>query len=282
MSAIPEAAPANATVPAKLPLWRTIGASYAIWFRNLPELIRITWVWLLIMVPILGLFMWWQTPAMMELMLNARAGKPDPNPGMTVLTQALNGIIVVPILSSIAVAWHRLLLRGEHVNGPYLRMDSVVVGYAVLFFVLGLLPSVPQYLAQIYTALTQPPQAADDNLGGVLASAVGGILTLIGFFCACRLFLVLPAKALGRDISLGTAWAATRKNNWRLLWGYVFCLLPMMIIGGIIGYWLMLAQPSRATATIVWTALSLIWPLFGMVGVGFLSLAYRHFFERAD
>jgi hypothetical protein len=282
MSAIPEAAPANATAPAKLPLWRTIGASYAIWFRNLPELIRITWIWLLIMVPILGLFMWWQAPAMMDMMLHARAGKPDPNEGMTVLTQALNGIIVVPILSSIAVAWHRLLLRGERVTGPYLRLDSVVIGYAVLFFLLGLLPSAPQYLGQFYAALTQPPQATEIRLGGALVSMAGTMLSLIAFFCACRLFMVLPAKALGQDVSFGTAWAATRKNNWRLFWGYLFCLMPMVIIGGVMGYWLTLAEPSRATAAIVWTVLSLLWPLIGMVGVSFLSLAYRHFFERAD
>ena len=70
------------------------------------------------MAPIVGLFMWWQAPAMLELMQNARAGRPDPNPGMTALMQAINSIILLPILSSIAVAWHRLLLRDEHVSGP--------------------------------------------------------------------------------------------------------------------------------------------------------------------
>jgi hypothetical protein len=271
---MPEAA------PAKLPVWKTIGESYVIWFRNLPELVRIAWIWLLIMAPILALFMWWQAPAMMEMMLNARAGKPDPNPGMTALTQALNAIVLVPILSSIAVAWHRLLLRNEHVSGPYLRLDSVVVGYAVLFFLIALLPSLPQYLGQIYLALTQPPRATEINAGAMLVSTIGSILTLIAMFCSCRLFMVLPAKALGIDMSFRTAWAATRKNTWRLFWGYMLSLLPLMIVGGTVGWWLVVAQPSRAVTASVWTALTLLWALFGMVGVGFLSLAYRHFFER--
>jgi hypothetical protein len=274
MTAIAEA------LPAKLPLWRTIGQSYAIWFKNLPELVRIAWIWILVMAPIVGLFMWWQAPAMIELMQNARTGKLDPNPGMTTLMQAINSIILLPMLSSIAVAWHRLLLRDEHVSGPYLRFDSVVIGYAVLFFLIALLFSVPQYLSQIYAALTQPPAATEISPGALAVTLVSSILTLVAMFFACRLFVVLPAKALGRDISFGTAWAATRKNSWRLFWGYMLSLLPLAVIAGGIGFWIASAQPSRGVAASIWTILTLLWALFGMVGVGFLSLSYRHFFER--
>ena len=254
--------------------------SYTVWFKNLPELIRIAWIWLLIMVPIVGLFMWWQAPALMELMQNARAGRPDPNPGTTALTQALNLIILLPILSSIAVAWHRLLLRDEHVSGPYLRLDAVVIGYAVLFFLIALLWSVPQYLGQLYAAMTQRPGAVEIDPGALAVTFICSILTLLAFFFGCRLFMVLPAKAVGRDLSFGAAWAATRKNSWRLFWGYMFCLLPFGAIAGGVGFWLLLAQPSRAVAATFWTVQSLLAAVFGMVGVGFLSLAYRHFFER--
>jgi len=274
MTAIAEA------LPAKLPLWRTIGQSYAIWFKNLPELVRIARIWILVMAPIVGLFMWWQAPAMIDLMQNARTGKLDPNPGMTTLMQAINSIILLPMLSSIAVAWHRLLLRDEHVSGPYLRFDSVVIGYAVLFFLIALLFSVPQYLSQIYAALTQPPGATEISPGALAVTLISSILTLIAMFFACRLFVVLPAKALGRDISFGTAWTATRKNSWRLFWGYMLSLLPLAVIAGGIGYWIAIAQPSRGVAASIWTILTLLWALFGMVGVGFLSLSYRHFFER--
>lgn len=269
------------TAPAKFPFWRTLGEAYAVWFRNLPELIRIAWIWMLIMAPIVGLLMWWQAPAMIELMQNARVGRPDPYPGTTTLMQALNAIILLPILSSIAVAWHRLLLRDEHVSGPYLRFDSVVIGYAVLFFLIALLFSVPQYLSQAYVALTQPPGATEINPGAIAVSFVGSVLTLIALFFGCRLFVVLPAKAVGRDISFGTAWAATRKNSWRLFWGYMLSLLPFAAIAGIVGYWLGIAQPSRTMAAGIWTIVTLLWAVFGMVGVGFLSLAYRHFFERS-
>jgi hypothetical protein len=274
MSAMAEAA------PAKLPLWRTIGESFAAWFQNLPELFRIAWIWLLVMAPIIFLFMWWQAPAMMEMMQNARAGRPDPNPGMTLLTQALNGLILMPILSSIAVAWHRLLLRGEHVSGSYFRLDSVVIGYAVLLFVLALFPSVPSYLGQIYVAMTQRPGAFEIDAGALVVSSLCSIVALVVLIFACRLFMVLPAKALGREISFGEAWAATRKNTWRLFWGYMICLLPLAVIAGGFGFWLMFAQPSRVVTASFWTVLTLLWAVYGMVGVGFLSLAYRFFFER--
>lgn len=266
--------------PVKLPLWRTIGEAYSVWFKHLPELIRIAWLWILIMAPIVGLFMWWQAPAMLELMQNARAGRLDPNPGVTVLMQAINSIILLPILSSIAVAWHRLLLRNEQVSGPYLRLDSVVIGYALLFFLIALLFSVPQYLGQIYVAMTQPPGAFEISPAALAVQFICSILALLALFFGCRLFMVLPAKALGRDISFGTAWAATRKNSWRLFWGYMLSLFPLAAIAGGVGYWLSVAQASRVTAATVWTIITLLWSLFGMVGVGFLSLAYRHFFER--
>ena len=57
-------------------------------------------------------------------------------------------------------------------------------------------------------------------------------------------------------------------------------LLPFAFIAGGLGLWISVASASRVTATIVWTITTLLWSLFGMVGVGFLSLAYRHFFER--
>ena len=276
MSAMAEAAPAEP----KLPFWKTLGEAYGVWFKNLPELIRVAWLWILVMAPIVALFMWWQAPVTMELMQNARVGKPDPNPALSALLHAINLIILLPVLSSIAVAWHRLLLRNEHASSPYFRLDSVVIGYAVLFFLITLLFTVPQYLNQAYLAMTLPQGATELSPAALGFQIVSSILILLAMFFGCRLFMVLPAKAVGRDISFGTAWAATRRNSWRLFGGYMFSLLPLAAIAGGIGYWLLMGQASRGTATTVWTILTLLWPLFGMVGVGFLSLAYRHFFER--
>jgi hypothetical protein len=44
--------------PSKLPLWRTVGQAYAVWARNFPDLVRIVWVWMLLMAPVLAIWMW--------------------------------------------------------------------------------------------------------------------------------------------------------------------------------------------------------------------------------
>jgi hypothetical protein len=266
----------------KLPLWRTIGQAYAIWARNLPELIRISWLWLLIMTPVLAILMWWQVPTFTALMDAARAGRPDPAPALTLLAQVLNGVIMLPVLASIAVAWHRLLLRNEHVgSGIYLRFDGIVLGYGLMFLVISLLPAVPQYLGQIYLALTQPTGASQIDPVALGITSVGSIVSIVLFFISARLFLILPARALERDdITLGTVWSATKRNSWRMVWGYVFCLLPMGIVGGGIAFWLFSAAQSRILMAAVWTAMTLMWVIVGMVSVSFLSLAYRHFFEQ--
>src|ERR1043166_6240033 len=79
----------------KLPVGQTVGAAYAIWFKNLPELIRIAWLWLLIMAPIVFALNWWEQPYMAETMQNARNGLGDPHPGWTLLVTFINGIIVM-------------------------------------------------------------------------------------------------------------------------------------------------------------------------------------------
>ena len=276
------AGPAQIQMQMKLPVWRTVGQAYGIWVSNMPELFRIAWLWLLVMIPIAGILMWWQVPQMLDMMQTVRAGKPDPNPGFTLVAQVLNAFLVLPIVSSIAVAWHRLLLRDEHVSGPYLRFDGVVIGYALMFFLIGLLPAVPQYLGQLYLALSESRRSSQPDIAAVTLSLFGSIASILAWFCSCRLFVVLPAKALGRsDIAFGEAWAGTRHNTWRLFWGHLLCILPMMVLGSVLAFWLLFAAPDRVVVTIVWTFLTLLWAVFGMVGVGFLSLAYRHFFERS-
>jgi hypothetical protein len=271
------------TVPAgqKLPLWNTIGRSYALWAGNFAELIRISWLWLLVMTPVIAILMWWQVPLFLDLIAAAKAGRPHPAPGLAAVAQALSGLVILPMAASIAVAWHRLLLRDEHVTGTYFRFDSVVVGYGVLFFLISLLPTVPSYLGQIYQGMTQEPGSTEVNAAAMIVSTIGSILSIAAWFVSGRLFMMLPAKAIGRDdVTLGTAWDATRGNTWRLFWGYFFCLIPVVILGAILTGWIFAAQPSPMAVTVVWTLLTFSYAIFGMVGVGFLSLAYRHFFER--
>ena len=48
----------SVAAPRKLPFWRTVGACYQIVGRNFGQLIRISWLWLLIMLPVYAVVHW--------------------------------------------------------------------------------------------------------------------------------------------------------------------------------------------------------------------------------
>jgi hypothetical protein len=138
---------------------------------------------------------WWQAPRAIELLQAARFGQPfvDPNPLLTMLTQIVAKLVGLPALASIAVAWHRLLLKDERPGaGVYLRLDGVVAGYAVLAFWLGLITLAPSYVGVMLQSMP-----AHGLVSGV--QFLAGVGTITAFFVVARLSLVLPGKALGRD-----------------------------------------------------------------------------------
>jgi hypothetical protein len=47
-----------ASAPPKLPVWQSVRASYAIVARNLGQLARVCWLWVLIMVPVYAAMDW--------------------------------------------------------------------------------------------------------------------------------------------------------------------------------------------------------------------------------
>jgi hypothetical protein len=270
----------TAAASSKLPLWRTIGQAYALWARNFPDLLRTVWVWMLVMAPVVAIMTWWQVPHLEEMMQAARAGKGlvDPNPVLTLVTGIVSKVITLPAISSVAVAWHRLLLTDEHPGGVYLRLDRIVAGYAILAFVIGVIGTAPSYLSMLFQAVIG---ASAENTVALVVQTLAGLVTIVAFFIVTRLSLALPALALGRDdVTLAVAWRASKRNSWRMVWAYFFCVLPWIAISGGMTYWMFSPDHSRVTVTVLWLIMGLLWIPAGMISVGMLSLAYRHFFER--
>ncbi|MBI4275573.1 MAG: hypothetical protein HY659_12830 [Rhizobiales bacterium] len=261
----------------KLPFWRTVGHSYALWLRNFPELIRFAWLWLAVMVPVFAVLMWWQAPLFAELIQAAGTNRQVSNPGFLLLIQVISTVAMLPILSSLAVAWHRLLLRDERVaSSIYLRLDRVVIGYAGLLFITGVMASAPQYASQLYDAIFLEADVTESTVISIL----GFIGSIIGLFIAGRLFMVLPARALDRtEITFADAWSATRRNGWRLFFGYFLCILPIGVFAGLVSLKLVTLNASQLVVVALWVAVSVAEILGGLIAVGFLSLAYRYFFE---
>jgi hypothetical protein len=265
-------------------LWRTIGEAYAVWAKNFPDLVRIVWLWLVLLAPVLAILHWWQVPYLQGLMRASSSGRPfaDPNPMLTLVVQVFSVVIMLPVLASIAVAWHRLLLRDEHPDsGTYLRLDRVVVGYAVLAFWIGAIALAPSYISMLFQVMTGTSATMQDTLALVVQS-LAGLVSIIAFFIVGRLSLALPGRALGRDdITLGVAWTVSKHNTWRMVWAYFFCILPWSVIAGGLSYWLLRTDYGQATITLILVVMGLFGIVANMISVGMLSLAYRHFFERS-
>jgi hypothetical protein len=196
--------------------------------------------------------------------------------------QILGQVIVLPALASVAVAWHRLLLRGEHPGpGLYLRLDSVVAGYAILAFWIAVITLGPGYVSRMFQIITGI-SATTAGVAALVVQSLAGVASIIAFFIVARLSLALPGIALGRDdVTLGTAWRISKRNTWRMFWAYFLCILPWGAISGGILYWVFLPDQGRAGVTLVSVVMGLLWIPVGMISVGMLSLAYRHFFERS-
>jgi hypothetical protein len=102
-----------------------------------------------------------------------------------------------------------------------------------------------------------------------------------------RFSLLLPARAIGDlGLTFRQAWHQTRGNTWRLFWGIVICTIPPVMIG-IIVVLCVVGFPNPQTLvegfTGGWIASSVIYNAFYLlilpISIGFLSHAYRHFFQ---
>jgi hypothetical protein len=256
--------------PPKVPFWRTVGRAYAAPFMNFSALVRATWLWLLILAPVLLVISWLQAPMELDVLARIGAGSDTGHdPWELRLLSLLQELVMLPAMASIAVVWHRLILARERPAGANLRLDGSVALYGLFLLATVLLLAL----------LGDAPRMIASGLGPRLADVLAIALSVAATLVIGRLSLVLPAIALGRaDIGLGHAWRATRGNTWRLFWGPIVCLLLLLLPGFAV---FMPAWADRMTFAIAMMALELISMLGGIVGVGFLSFAFRHFFAGA-
>jgi hypothetical protein len=257
--------PASPASPPKLPFWRTVGACYAIVFRNFGQLLRIGWLWLLIMLPVYAAAEWlasrWQGNQIGDFLLSM-----------------LPSVLEVPALASIAVAWHRLVLRQERVQGAvYLRLDRLVWWYAMILLIF-IVVTVGPFLCGMVAVLPENPSNPSTLLSVAQIFAGIAVGLAIGALVLPRLSLVLPAGALGERLTLGEAWHATRGNTWRLAWASLLCSLPPLIPAAVLLWYVEGSTP--AVSMIGRTVYSLAYVLFVAIAVTLLSVAYRHFVER--
>lgn len=268
----------------KLPLFATIWEAYRFTFANLPALLSISWAWLIlgaVVTFMLGWFVFW------------------PLGFATKITASLNNIALSSIPSilesiigaSLAVTWHRfILLREPAADAATLRIDRLVGTYflwAILLISITLALSLV-LIAPLGLALhfldselsSQQQDIPDDDTSFGWRTYL--ILSITIFFIATpyafiptRLSLKLPAIALQReDVTARQSWLWSKGNFWRLYTGSFACFVPL----GLLTANLHLDDKSRLGYALNQSIDMVIAILSGMIGITFLSLAFRHFF----
>jgi hypothetical protein len=209
--------------PRKLPFWRTVWRTYRTTFGSLGYFFRISWLWLIITVPILTL----NSVLFSRLQTQGVISEQVSNLFMEILVI----LISLPSFSSIGVTWLRWILSGELVTAKiYLRLDRSMLR----FMPFSLLVSSDLLGVDIVAALPWSwfEAAWYAEIYGIAFSMVLPpiAIVLVMFGVCARFAAVLPAKALGMNgVTLADAWHAARDNTWRLMLGIILCNLPILV-----------------------------------------------------
>lgn len=146
------------------------------------------------------------------------------------LAIVLNGIL----MAWVAVSWHRYVLLEEEPAGWFPPLPPTLWSYikaVILLVLLGILVGIAVSLAlTLGSALLLPVLS---GVSEVVAAAILGMIGIpLGLFIAVAYFRVatiLPARAVGDDLSVGEAWDKTRPWAWTLL-GVLFVLAALQFL----------------------------------------------------
>jgi hypothetical protein len=208
-----------------LPIQDVLGHAWRSTASNLRFAWHISWPWLAVIVPL-------------QIIIEPNLPRvvPESTDPATIASnmKALAGLLFLGLVSilafsSIAVAWHRYVLKDEVPNGlARFRLDSVVwryFGNTLLIILLVCLAVIPiAVVLSILAALLGVSEVAATILIAVVAA-------LLGLPLVYRMMVKLPAIALGNsDISLKTAIEKTEGNSFQLgIAGFIILAVVFLI-----------------------------------------------------
>lgn len=200
-----------------------------------------------------------------------------PDPRSQVLSappvvQLAAGVISIIAVCSMAVSWHRFILRDETAAG--LRLDSHVFRYAgtTVLIMLGML--IP---AMLFLVLSLGAPGIGSIIGLPLVVLAGGLVT--------RLSIKLPAVALGNtSFTFKDAWTASEGNFWPCVGVFLLnaaILLAMMLV--LMAGASLLAQISESASLAFQLVVVVILQLFySIFNASVFTSLYGFFVERRD
>jgi len=200
---------------AKLAFWDTVNGAYRFVARHPLMVLRTGWLYLILTA----------------LDVALRRGE-----SVTPLVHAAAFAVGVLLIGA-SIAWHialvRAILLDEHAWAAALqfrRRHWRLLGAGIVLFLM-LLPIVAVGAIVGFIAF---------HVGGPVAAAVFVLLAIVVavavIVAACRLYLLGPAIAMDDPAkAISAAWRRGRGNSWRLFFGDVLMIVPVVLVAGLIG-----------------------------------------------
>lgn len=217
----------------------------------------------------------WVPVTLLAGLIEIYIGPPDPAAETLtpeLLVQLATGVISIIAVCSMAVSWHRFILRDE--PAPGMRLDAPVFRYAgnTLLIMLAMLAPALVFLAGMVFL-----PAAGAVLGLPLIMLAGGAVT--------RASIKLPAVALGdAGFRFRDAWAASQGNYWACVGVFLInaaillgILLVLTMVSG------MLFRISEVLALVFnVAAVSVLQLFYSIFNASIFTSLYGFFVERRD
>lgn len=247
----------------RFPVMRAVARSYELMFACAPAFARSAMVWVALCLLGVGAII---------LLSLAGAGRSS---GTAVFLPALSALVSLLTSAGAAHAWHRVVLRDQWATGPLLDVSRLLhyLGLVcALVFGVILLPIAIVNLIMVRTTTDLA------TIVVIVAAVVAPIMS------AGRLSLVLPAAAIGQQLSFVGAWQAMEGNALRFLGGALLGGVPpaiaSFVVLGVVENFLLESGWVFSAVYVSWTIL--FW--FFMVGLAttYLSLAFRFFVQKRD
>jgi hypothetical protein len=282
--------------PPKLPLGYAIKASFLLYFTHFGQVLRATWLWLIIAVPLFGYSQFLYFSKYAELISATKWPQRPPGPEAVVLSLSESlitlaaGILMSIAYLSLMVAWSRFIVLAERPGIPGSNLFSRALWSPfVVSLQIGLVCFAPIFLMIFLMSLVFPSGAKGLLPPMSHAFSVTMFVFIMTYLYAIgaifRLYILLPARASGdRTLTLLQTWRLTRGNTWRIIWGILACSMVSIGVYFTILFLVGLPVPTNVVsdgfvtrfsiALTIAMAMSLITP---PLMIGFIAITYRHF-----
>lgn len=248
-------------------------------FGNLSVAIRFSLFWILISIP----FHIWS----ISNSLNSSAAINLTDPSMidriwsTLVVNLLFTLVLWVVGTSVAINWHRYVLRDEIPAQTFLpSLKNVTFAYMWASLKIGM----------IVLAITIPAML----LFGLISAVAGGndfflillVLILLGLFLyfipiVLRMSVILPSIALEKPLIIEEAMELTKDLNGKIFGSIVLFTLSMGVIGGIVQFALVFIISETTTLIILTSIINFILSWFSFfISLGLLTVIYGYAVEK--